>query len=52
MLKICDLKDGDSRAAYKKSDLDVRAYKRIKMFVHAEGEDDDLKEGIYHVLLD
>ena len=45
VLKICDLKDGDSRAAYKTSDLDVRAYKRIKMFVHAEGEDDDLKEG-------
>ena len=45
VLKICDLKDGDSRAAYKKSDLDVRAYKRIKMFVHAEGEEDDLKEG-------
>ena len=45
VLKICDLKDGDSRAAYKTSDLDVRAYKRIKMFVHAEGEEDDLKDG-------
>ena len=45
VLKVCNLKDGDSRAAYKTSDLDVRAYKRIKMFVHAEGEEDNLKEG-------
>ena len=45
VLKICNLKDGDSRAAYKTSDLDVRAYKRLKMFVHAEGNDDDLLDG-------
>ena len=45
VLKVCDLKDGDSRAAYKTADIDVRAYKRIKMFVHAEGEEDDLKDG-------
>ncbi len=45
VLKVCDLKDGDSRAAYKTSDLDVRSYKRIKMFVHAEGKNDDLNDG-------
>ena len=45
VLKICNLKDGDSRAAYKTSDLDVRAYKRLKMFVHAEGNEDDLSDG-------
>jgi cell surface protein SprA len=45
VLKVCDLKDGDSRAAYKTSDLDVRSYKRIKMFVHAEGKNDDLSDG-------
>ena len=45
VLKVCDLKDGDSRATYKTSDLDLRTYKRIKMFVHAEGEQDDLNEG-------
>ena len=45
VLKVCDLKDGDSRAAYKTADIDVRAYKRIKMFIHAEGEEDDLKKG-------
>ena len=36
VLKVCDLQDGDSRAAYKTAEIDVRAYKRIKMFVHAE----------------
>ena len=45
VLKVCDLQDGDSRAAYKTSDLDVRAYKRIKMFVHAEGQEDNLNQG-------
>ena len=45
VLKVCNLKDGDSRAAYKTSDIDVRAYKRIKMFVHAEGQKNDLKNG-------
>ena len=45
VLKVCDLQDGDSRAAYKTADIDVRTYNRIKMFVHAEGEEDDLKDG-------
>ena len=45
VLKLCDLQDGDSRAAYKTADIDVRAYKRIKMFVHTEGEEDNLKKG-------
>ena len=40
VLKVCDLKDGDARATYKTSDLDLRTYKRIKMFVHAEGDQD------------
>ena len=38
VLKVCDLQDGDSRAAYKTAEIDVRSYNRIKMFVHAEGE--------------
>ena len=45
VLKVCDLKDGDARAAYKNTDIDVRTYKRLKMFVHAEGEKDDLNFG-------
>ena len=51
VLKVCDLKDGDSRASYKTSDLDLRTYKRIKMFIHAEGETDDLNDGDFSCFL-
>ncbi len=36
-LTICNLEDGKSRAAYKNTSLDVRSYKTLKMYVHAEG---------------
>ena len=36
VLKVCELNDGDARAAYKNVTLDVRQYKRLQMFVHAE----------------
>jgi cell surface protein SprA len=35
-LEVCNLKDGDARAAYKNVQFDVRTYKRMKLFVHAE----------------
>jgi len=35
-LKVCDLKAGDSRAAFKTTTFDARNYKRMQMFVHAE----------------
>lgn len=35
-MRVCDLKDGDSRAIFKNVDLDTRMYKNIKMNVHAE----------------
>lgn len=35
-LDVCNLKDGDARAAYKNVQFDVRTYKKLKMFVHAE----------------
>ncbi|MBL1231294.1 MAG: cell surface protein SprA [Flavobacteriales bacterium] len=35
-LNVCNLKDGDARAAFKVMDQDLRRYKRLKMFVHAE----------------
>ena len=47
-LKVLNLSDGDARAAYKNASLDVRQYKKLQMFIHAEaveGEilnDDDL----------
>jgi cell surface protein SprA len=36
-LKVCNLLDGDARAVFKNTTFDIRAYKRIRMFVHAEG---------------
>ena len=35
-MEICGLQDGDARAAYKNVQFDVRTYKKLKMFVHAE----------------
>ena len=34
--KVCELVDGDARAAYKTTEFDFRQFKRLKMFVHAE----------------
>jgi cell surface protein SprA len=31
---ICNLQDGDARAAYKNVQFDVRTYKKLKMFVN------------------
>ena len=36
LLDVCNLNDGDARAAYKIMDIDIRRYKRLKMFIHAE----------------
>lgn len=35
-LEVCNLQDGDARAAYRNVQFDVRNYKKLKMFVHAE----------------
>ncbi|MBL7919619.1 MAG: cell surface protein SprA [Bacteroidia bacterium] len=35
-LRVCNLKDGDSRAVFKNVDLDTRMFNNIKMNVHAE----------------
>jgi cell surface protein SprA len=35
-LKVCNLEDGDARAAYKNINLDMLSYKNLKMYVHAE----------------
>lgn len=35
-MEVCDLKDGSARAAYRNVQFDVRTYKKLKMFVHAE----------------
>ncbi len=35
-LRVCGLKDGDSRACFKNVSLDLRSYRKLRMFVHAE----------------
>lgn len=40
---IKNLRDGYARAAYKTTVNDLRSYKRLEMFIHAEG--DQLKDG-------
>ena len=45
-LQVCDLQDGDGRAVYKSTNFDLRQYKRVRMFMHAEssGKTDVLKD--------
>ncbi|MDO5569920.1 MAG: cell surface protein SprA [Bacteroidales bacterium] len=41
-LKINDLSPSDSRAVYKKTNFDMRRFKRLQMFVHAEAPIDNI----------
>ena len=43
-MRVCNLRDGDSKAIFKNTRLDMRVYKRMKMFVHAEASDDKIIE--------
>ncbi len=36
VLRVTELAPGDARAVYKKTNFDMRQYKRLQMFVHAE----------------
>ena len=46
VLRVKDLADGDSRAAFKTVNLDLRQYQRLKMFIHGERiHPDKLNEG-------
>ncbi len=38
-IDICDLPDAEDRGIYKILNLDMRRYERLKMYVHAESED-------------
>jgi cell surface protein SprA len=35
-LNVCDLSDGVSKAAFRNLNIDMRQYKKLKMFIHAE----------------
>lgn len=41
-LRVTDLESGDARAVYKNSAYDLRRYKQLQMFVHAELLNEDL----------
>lgn len=40
VLDVCNLKDGDARAASRNVDFDVLSYKKIEMFIHGEYTDE------------
>ncbi|MFI5221592.1 MAG: cell surface protein SprA [Bacteroidia bacterium] len=48
-VKVCNLKDGDARAVFKNTKVDLRQYGTLRMFVHAEG--DNLKDGEMHAFI-
>lgn len=37
-VQVCGLKDGDTRAVFKEQVLDMRQYKKLRMFIHAESQ--------------
>lgn len=53
-LKITDLASQDARAIYKNTNYDLRQYRRMQLFVHAEaleGNQTNLKNGDYSVFM-
>jgi cell surface protein SprA len=38
-MKVCNLRDGDARAAFRNVSFDIRSYKKLRMFIHAESSD-------------
>ena len=46
-LKVCNLEPNDARGVYKYNSIDMRQYKRLEMFYHAESVDgySDLQDG-------
>ncbi len=46
-LQVCGLKDGDARAVFKEQRMDMRQYKTLRMFIHAESAPNQaqLKDG-------
>ena len=46
VLNVCDLEPEDSRAVYKNLNVDMRQFKRMRMFIHAEdGSSPGLTDG-------
>ncbi|MCC6691320.1 MAG: cell surface protein SprA, partial [Bacteroidia bacterium] len=52
-LSVCGLEDGNAKAIYKNTSLDIRLYKKLKMFIHGEAgaNGDALKDGDLKVFI-
>lgn len=37
--KVCNLRDGDARAGFRNVQFDIRSYKKMRMYIHAESSD-------------
>jgi len=37
--KVCNLRDGDARAGFRNVQFDIRSYKKLRMYIHAESSD-------------
>ncbi|MBU2927014.1 cell surface protein SprA [Winogradskyella psychrotolerans] len=44
VLQACDLSPTDSKGVYKNIDIDMRQYKKLRMFIHAEAQTGSLLE--------
>lgn len=54
LIRVHDLKAGDSRGVYKNSSIDLRLYKRLQMFTHCEAlinESGMLKDGDFTMFI-
>ena len=46
VVNVCDLESEDSRAVFKNINVDMRQYKKLRMFIHAEdGVDEGFEQG-------
>jgi cell surface protein SprA len=52
-LQLCQLKTGQSRSIFKSTNFDLRQYKRVRMFMHAEskGKSDYLKDNELYAVI-
>jgi len=52
LLRVCNLKDGDARGVFKTTQFDIRNYKKLQMFVHAEeAEQNTINNGDLHAFI-
>lgn len=49
--RVCNLQDGDARGVFKTTRFDIRNYKKLQMFVHAEAAGEPLEDGDLHAFI-